>query len=320
MPRISWNEIETRAVQFAAKWQGETYERGESQTFWGDFLSIFDIDRRRQGAYFEYAIKKLNGKQVFIDLFWPGRLLAEQKSAGRDLTKASVQALDYIATMPDHDLPRFIVTSDFASFEMLELATGKRGSFPLERLPERVRSFAFLVDDTAQTLAEENPVNRDAAEGMARLHNQLRDSRYGGHDLELLLVRIMFCLFADDAFIFERGAFERYIRSRTSSDGSDLGSRLNELFEVLDTPEDQRQTTLDQDLQAFPYINGGLFAGRLRTSACTSAMRRELLAVMRLNWREVSPAIFGAMFQGVMDEAQRRNLGAHYTSERLTLS
>ena len=316
MPRISWNEIETRAVQFAAKWQGETYERGESQTFWGDFLSIFDIDRRRQGAYFEYAIKKLNGKQGFIDLFWPGRLLAEQKSAGRDLTKASVQALDYIATMPDHDLPRFIVTSDFASFEMLELATGKRGSFPLERLPERVRSFAFLVDDTAQTLAEENPVNREAAEGMARLHNQLGDSRYGGHDLELLLVRIMFCLFADDAFIFERGAFERYIRSRTNIDGSDLGSRLNELFEVLDTPEDQRQTTLDQDLQAFPYINGGLFAGRLRTPACTSAMRRELLAVMRLNWREVSPAIFGAMFQGVMDEAQRRNLGAHYTSER----
>ena len=316
MPRISWNEIETRAVQFAARWQGETYERGESQTFWGDFLTIFDIDRRRQGAYFEYAIKKLNGKQGFIDLFWPGMLLAEQKSAGRDLTKASVQALDYIATMPDHDLPRFIVTSDFASFELLELATGKRGSFPLERLPERVRSFAFLFGDTGQTPAEENPVNREAAEGMARLHNQLRDSRYAGHDLELLLVRIMFCLFADDAFIFERGAFERYIRTRTSSDGSDLGSRLNELFEVLDTPEDQRQTTLDQDLQAFPYINGGLFAGHLRTPACTSAMRRDLLAVMRLNWRDVSPAIFGAMFQGVMGEAERRNLGAHYTSER----
>ncbi len=316
MPRISWNEIETRALVFAAKWQGETYERGESQTFWGDFLTIFDIDRRRQGAYFEYAIKKLNGKQGFIDLFWPGMLLAEQKSAGRDLTKASVQALDYIATMPDHDLPRFIVTSDFATFELLELATGKRGSFPLERLPERVRSFEFLFGETGQTPAEENPVNREAAEGMARLHNQLRDSRYGGHDLELLLVRLMFCLFADDAFIFERGAFERYIRARTSGDGSDLGSRLNELFEVLDTPEDQRQTTLDHDLQSFPYINGGLFAGRLRTPACTSAMRRELLAVMRLDWAQVSPAIFGAMFQGVMDEAQRRNLGAHYTSER----
>lgn len=316
MPRISWNEIETRATAFAAKWAGETYERGESQSFWSDFLDIFGIDRRRQGAYFEYAIKKLNGKQGFIDLFWPGRLLAEQKSAGRDLTRASVQALDYIATMPDHDLPRFVVVSDFATFDVLELATGKRGSFPLERLPERVRTFGFLIEETGQTLAEEDPVNRQAAEGMARLHNQLRDSHYRGHDLELVLVRIMFCLFADDARIFERGVFERFIRTRTSPDGSDLGPRLTQLFEVLDTPEAERQTTLDQDLQGFPYINGGLFADALRTPSCTSLMRRELLDAAKLNWSGVSPAIFGSMFQGVMDEEQRRNLGAHYTSER----
>ncbi|HEV2527156.1 MAG TPA: DNA methyltransferase [Thermomicrobiales bacterium] len=316
MARISWNEIESRAEVFVDRWQGEIYERGESQSFWTEFLDIYGIDRRRQGAFFEYAIKKRNNKQGFIDLFWPGKLLAEQKSGGKDLGKAGDQALDYLPTMPDHDLPRMIVTSDFGHLDVLELATQKRARFPLADLPKRVELFGFLIEDSSQTVTEEDPVNRDAAEGMARLHNQLRDSRYTGHDLELLLVRIMFCLFADDARIFERGTFERYIKNRTSIDGSDLGSRLNELFQVLDTPEDQRQTTLDQDLQAFPYINGGLFAGTIRTPACSSAMRRELLGVMKLDWSTVSPAIFGAMFQGVMDETERRNLGAHYTSER----
>lgn len=316
MARISWNEIQDRASQFAAKWEGETYEKGESQTFWGEFLSIYDIDRRRHGAFFEYAIKKLSGKQGFIDLFWPGKLIAEQKSIGRDLDKANVQALEYLDTMPDHDLPKFIVVSDFATFQVMELETGKKASFPLSKLPERVKIFAFLIDEASQTLAEEDPVNRQAAEGMARLHNQLRDSRYTGHDLELLLVRMVFCLFADDAQIFERGIFERYIRSRTHIDGSDLGLHLGKIFEVLNTPEEERQTTLDQDLQAFPYINGGLFEDTLRVPSCNSTMRRELMAAASLNWSDVSPAIFGSMFQGVMDEKQRRNLGAHYTSER----
>lgn len=96
MPRLSWNEIQNRAVEFAARWQGETYEKGESQTFWSEFLTVYGIDRRRHGAFFEYAVKKTGGKQGFIDLFWPGKLLAEQKSAGRDLDAAQVQAYDYL--------------------------------------------------------------------------------------------------------------------------------------------------------------------------------------------------------------------------------
>lgn len=150
MARISWNEIEIRASQFAARWAGETYEKGESQTFWSDFLAIYDIDRRRYGAFFEYAIKKLSGKQGFIDLFWPGKLIAEQKSAGRDLDRANLQALEYLDTMPDHDLPQFIVVSDFATFQVLELATGKKASFPLAQLPQRVKIFAFLIDEASQ--------------------------------------------------------------------------------------------------------------------------------------------------------------------------
>ncbi len=112
MPRPSWNDIQARASEFAAHWAGETYEKGESQSFWSEFLSIYGIDRRRHGAFFEYAIKKGSGKQGFIDLFWPGKLLAEQKSGGKDLDPAELQAFDYLSTMPDHDLPQAIMVSD----------------------------------------------------------------------------------------------------------------------------------------------------------------------------------------------------------------
>ena len=150
MTRLSWNEIQDRASQFAARWAGETYEKGESQTFWSEFLSVYGIDRRRHGAFFEYAVKKLGGKQGFIDLFWPGKLIAEQKSAGRDLDKANVQALDYLETLPDHDLPRYIEVNDFATVQLMELETGKKDSFPLEKLPEKVKRSAYDAARSAE--------------------------------------------------------------------------------------------------------------------------------------------------------------------------
>ena len=316
MPKLSWNEIQDRAAEFASKWQGETYEKGESQSFWSDFLTVFGIDRRRHGAYFEYAIKKGSGAQGFIDLFWPGKLLAEQKSGGRDLGKAGVQAYEYLETMPDHDLPHAIVVSDFASFQVKDLLTGQTTEFSLQDFPRHVKRFGFLIGEQSRALAEEDPVNRKAAEAMARLHNQLRDDNYTGHDLEVLLVRLVFCMFADDSGIFERGQFHDYLENRTSEDGSDLGSRLIQIFDVLNTPKSQRQVSLDEAIASLEYVNGGLFAEPIRTPSFTSAMRHDLLAAMTLNWSKVSPAIFGSMFQGVMDEKQRRNLGAHYTSEK----
>lgn len=129
MTALSWNEIQDRAAEFASKWADETYEKGESQSFWSDFLNVYGIDRRRHGAFFEYAIKKGSGKQGFIDMFWPGRLLAEQKSGGRDLGKAGVQAYEYLETMPDHDLPQAIVVSDFATFQVIDLATREKAEF-----------------------------------------------------------------------------------------------------------------------------------------------------------------------------------------------
>jgi len=316
MSRLSWNEIQDRAAEFAAKWQGETYEKGESQSFWSDFLSVYGIDRKRHGAFFEYAIKKNGGGQGFIDMFWPGKLLAEQKSAGRDLGAANTQAFDYLHNMPDHDLPQFIVVSDFKTFQLINPENREKVEFTLENFPKHVKLFAFLVDEQSKHIAEENPVNRKAAEAMARLHNELRDNNYNGHDLELMLVRLVFCMFADDAGIFERGIFEGFIKGRTNIDGSDLGPRLVKIFEVLNTQPAQRQTTLDEDLTRFEYINGGLFAEPIRMPDFTYKMREELLKAMELDWSHVSPAIFGSMFQGVMDEKERRNLGAHYTSEK----
>src|SRR5690606_11049742 len=121
MPRLDWNEIAARAGKFAQEWAGEVYEKGESQTFWTEFLELFGIDRRRAGGYFEYAVKLAGKKYGFIDTFLPGKLLAEQKSAGRDLAAAQGQALSYLDGIPDHDLPQAIVACDFATFQVLSL-------------------------------------------------------------------------------------------------------------------------------------------------------------------------------------------------------
>lgn len=316
MPQLSWNEIQDRAAEFASKWQGETYEKGESQSFWSDFLNIYGIDRRRHGAFFEYAIKKGSGAQGFIDMFWPGKLLAEQKSAGKDMSKASIQAWEYLVTMPDHDLPRAIVVSDFTQFDVIDTDTRQRTSFTLEELPKNVKLFGFLIEQDSKRYAESDPVNVKAAEAMARLHNQLRDDNYTGHDLEILLVRLVFCMFADDSGIFEHQTLLDFIENRTAEDGSDLGPRLMQVFQALDTPRENRQSSLDEAIASLPYVNGGLFTDAIRTPYFNSRMRSDIIATMRLDWSKVSPAIFGSMFQGVMDEKLRRNLGAHYTSER----
>lgn len=320
MAQLSWNEIQDRAAEFAAKWadvENIRSERGEAQSFWSDFLTVFNVDRRRLGAFFEYAIKKGSGSQGFIDMFWPGKLLAEQKAPGRDLAKATMQAYEYLETMPEHDLPEAIVISDFESFVfIMNDARNDKVEFALTDLPKHVKLFGFLMGQTSKRIAEEDPVNRKAAESMAALHNQLRDDNYTGHDLEVLLVRLVFCMFADDSGIFEHGQLHGYVATRTSEDGSDLGARLGDIFQTLNTPKDQRQHSLDEALASLEYVNGGLFAENIRLPHFSSQMRCDLLTTMELDWSKVSPAIFGSMFQGVMDEKERRNLGAHYTSEK----
>jgi hypothetical protein len=311
MPKLSWNEIHDRAVEFSARYQGETRETAESQSFWTDFLSIFGVDRRRSGVFFEHPIKKGDGSQGFIDMFYPSKLLVEQKSGGRDLSKANIQAFDYLTTIPDHELPEVVVVSDFTSFQFLNLETREKAEFKLEDLSKHIKLFGFLIGQTSKNIAEQDPVNRDAAEAMAKLHNQLRDDNYAGHDLEVLLVRLVFLMFADDSGIFDRSLLLNYIQNRTAEDGSDLGVRISHIFQILNTSEDKRQSSLDEAIASLPYVNGGLFAESINSPSFNGSMRRELIKAMKLDWSKVSPAIFGSMFQGVMDEKQRRDLGAH---------
>lgn len=313
---LSWNDIRSNALKFSRDWAGETNERAEASTFWNEFFEVFGVPRRRV-ATFEKHVKKIEGKAGFIDLFWPKVLIAEHKSLGKDLERAFDQAIDYFPGLSDAELPRYVIVSDFARFRVHDLETGDDTEVALENLHENVHVFNFIAGYQVRTFREQDPVNIKAADKLARLHDRLLDIGYGGHDLEVYLVRLLFCLFAEDTGIFmPRGLFYDFIEQRTSVDGSDLAARISELFETLNTPQNKRLKTLDEQLNSFPYINGGLFEERLATAAFDRELRQLLLDCCDLDWGQVSPAIFGSLFQGIMDAEMRRNLGAHYTSEQ----
>jgi hypothetical protein len=248
---------------------------------------------------------------------WKGVLLIEHKSRGRDLDRAHAQARDYFAGLTDAELPRFLLVSDFARFRLYDLDGDEPPvEFALVDLHKHVRRFGFIAGYQARSYKDEDPVNVEAAERMGRLHDALKAAGYEGHALEVLLVRLLFCLFADDTGIFPRHAFAELIAQRTSVDGADLGLWLGQLFQTLNTAPDRRQRTLDAQLAEFPYVNGKLFEEPLPLAAFDASMRRHLIDAAALDWSRISPAIFGAMFQSVMDAKARRNLGAHYTSEK----
>lgn len=314
--RLSWNEIRARAAEFAREWADANYEKGETQSFYNDFFEVFGV-RRRKVATFEESVRLLGDKRGFIDLFWKGVLLVEQKSAGRDLVRARKQAHDYFPGLKDHELPRYILLCDFQFFELIDLDTREETRFALAELPAHVEAFGFIVGVEKRVFHDQDPVNIIAAELMGKLHDALKPT-YDGAPLERLLVRLLFCLFADDTGIFpERGMLETYLRDRTAPDGHDLGAKLNLIFQTLNTPENAAwRNGLDEDLNRFPYINGELFAETLPIANFNTAMRERLLEACGFFWEKISPAIFGALFQSVMNAKERRAKGAHYTTEK----
>ncbi|MCC7439792.1 MAG: class I SAM-dependent DNA methyltransferase [Armatimonadetes bacterium] len=312
---LSWNEIKTRAVAFSKEWEDETSEDAEAKSFYDGFFNVFGISRRRV-ASFEYSVRKADNKQGFVDLLWKGTILIEHKSRGKDLDKAFKQATDYFPGLKDSELPKYILVSDFQRFRLFDLDAGTEHEFPLSELVQNVQLFSFIAGYQKRTFKEEDPVNIAAAELMGELHDQLKEIGYTGHNLELYLVRLLFCLFADDTGIFEKGIFQEYLTNRTSPDGSDVAHHLATLFQVLNTPHTARLKNLDENLNAFPYVNGKLFAELIPTAGFDSAMRETLLKCCGLDWGQISPAIFGSLFQSVMNPKERRNLGAHYTSEK----
>ena len=313
--RISWNEVRARAAAFAKSWEGESYEKGEAQTFYNEFFRIFDV-KRRNVARFEQHVKKLNNQTGYIDLFWPGVLLAEHKSLGGDLSAAYEQAGEYFDALSDNERPRYILTCDFQKFTLRDLSERNRDEFNLDELPNHIEKFGFIMGVQRRIFRDQDPANIQASELVGELHDALKASGYRGHSLEQYLVRIVFCLFADDTGIFDRDIFLELIESRTHKDGSDVGPRLSHLFQVMNTPEDDRSRTLDEDLARFPYVNGRLFEETLPIPDFDSGMREALLKICKFDWSDISPAIFGSLFQSVMDPEERRAKGGHYTTEK----
>ena len=315
---LSLNEIKLRAQAFVLNWKDKAVtarEEADAQTFENEFFAIFGVPRSKI-AVFEQKVKLQDGSNGYIDLFWKGYILIEMKTPGKDRKKAFEQAKTYANALQNTDMPKGILICDFCNFDYYNLEKNAEcTSFTLEDLPEYIGLFAFLAGYKDVEYKKQDAVNIEAAEKMGELHDTLKAIGYTGHHLELYLVRLLFCLFADDTDIFEHDHFIKYILQRTNVDGSDLAMHIQKIFEVLNTPADRRLKTLDEQLSLFPYVNGGLFKETLPIADFTSAMREKLIQCCNLDWSKISPAIFGAMFQSVMNPDERHSLGAHYTSE-----
>ncbi|MDR1141717.1 MAG: hypothetical protein LBL62_08490 [Planctomycetaceae bacterium] len=315
---LNWNEIKTRASVFVNEWRDKVSvarEKSDAQTFENEFFYLFGVSRS-QMAIFEHKVNLLDGSGGFIDLFWKGHILIEMKSPGENMQKAYEQAKNYANALPPSELPKGILICDFVRFHYYNLLEGgKLYEFQLDELVDHVSLFSDLAGYKEIEYKKQDAVNLEAAEKLGKFHDRLREIGYNGHQLEVYLVRILFCLFADDTGIFEPDFFVNYILRHTNPDGNDLALHIQKIFETLSKPVSQRLKTIDEQLNQFPYVDGDLFEERLETADFDSKMRETLIDCCRLDWSKISPAIFGAMFQSVMNEEERHHFGAHYTSE-----
>jgi len=329
MPTINLNEIRLRASKFVNEWKDlvpKAREEADAQQFQTEFLDIFGVTRK-QVATFEHRVNiggqedffgnTTGGHKGYIDLFWKGHFMIEMKTPGKDMKKAYEQAKEYAVNLPPEELPVGILISDFCNFDYYNLEKDNElVHFTLAELPEKVDLFTYLAGYKENKYKAVSDVDIQAAEHMGELHDALKESKYTGHQLEMYLVRLLFCLFADDTGIFdEKKLFFRYIEEKTNKDGSDLAIHLGQIFDILNKPKENRLTNIDETLDKFPYVNGGLFEEKLDTAAFNSSMRNTLIKCCSLDWSKIKPEIFGAMFQSVKDKESRRELGEHYTSE-----
>jgi hypothetical protein len=246
-------------------------------------------------------------------------LICEHKSKGEDLDKAQAQSSEYLVNLSEEEYPRYSIVSDFENLILQDKETGQILKIKTEDLPKHLDDFKFMGGQVNTIHEDQELVNIQAAELMGTIHDDLYAVGYTGHDLEIFLVRLLFILFAEDTGIFEKSIFTDYLINRTRKDGSDLGSQIKYIFEILNKPQEKRLTNLDEDLARFSYINGGLFAESIETPQFDSSMRQTLIKACKFDWSGISPAIFGSLFQYVMDKDKRRSFGAHYTEEKIIL-
>ncbi|GGK97265.1 methylase [Salinibacterium xinjiangense] len=316
------NEIRTRAARFSRDWQREPGdERQQAQSFVRDLLGVYGITQTR-AAFYEKRVKRSStGARGYIDALIPGLALIEMKSTGKDLAAAERQALDYVDDLPDAEVPRWILTSDFHNFRLLDLREDAGTDvieFSLNDLRGNAERLAFFAGYGERAFGSkvQEAASIKAAKLMASLYESLERSGYDDdHEASIFLVRTLFALYADDAGVWDRDLFLEFLETRTVEDGSDLGPQLSLLYQVMGREPSRRQSNLDELVAQFPYVNGGVFEDPLSIPSFDSAMRRQLIEAATFNWSAISPAIFGSLFQAVKDKAARRELGEHYTTE-----
>ena len=324
---LSINAIRDRCVKFAYDWSdcvGD--EKQDGHEFMRELMKCFGITKRKAISYERRSNRASTGRQGYIDALIPGKALIEMKSAGKDLNKAEEQALDYIHDLADVETPRLLIISDFRRIRIVDLDskmatdgsedTG-RTEFRLAQLPDHVDDLKFLAGYGMVRVGsrEQEEASIRAARVMADLYEALDGSGYSDHEASIFLIRTLFCLYGDDAGLWERDLFTEFLVTRTREDGSDLGAQLALLYQTLNTHVERRQSTLDELTARFPYVNGGIFAEPLSIPSFSSTMRDELMRACAFDWSGISPAVFGSLFQAVKSPEARRELGEHYTSE-----
>lgn len=312
------SEIRQWARVFAKTWEGATSEQSDKHAFWDDFFSVFGVQRRQVATYEAIAKRASTGRHGWVDLLWPGQMAVEHKSAGTSLEAAMNQLIDYLPSLPAAEHPWLLVVSDFARFEWRNLETGASGTFLLAEFADHLELFWWLAGYQVEhrDYGDEVAANLTATQLLADVYDALISSDYPLADAREWVTRLLFCLFADDAGVWDRAAFHSYLSLHTAQDGHDLGDVILRIFRVLNTAPDQRPGNLDEDLDQFTYINGDLFANDLWAVTGTPVLRSALLLACKFDWSVISPAIFGSLFQNVMTKRERRQLGAHYTTEQ----
>jgi hypothetical protein len=315
----SMNEIRKRAAKFVSNWKDEPgEERQQAQSFVRDLLNVYGITETKAAAYERRAKRSSTGHGGYIDALVPGLCLVEMKSAGKSLEEAERQALDYIDDLTDAEAPRWVITSDFHRFRVLDLHDRTEDAveeFALLDMRVKADKLAFLAGYQVRSFgsAEQETASIQAARIMASLYETLEKSGYPDHEASVFLVRVLFALYADDSGLWDRDLFTDFIKDRTKEDGSDLGPQISMFFQVLN--QRTHHSNLDEYLQRLPYANGGVFGESISIPSFDSEMRSKLLRACNFNWSTISPAIFGSLFQAVKDKTARRKLGEHYTTE-----
>jgi hypothetical protein len=314
----SENFSRAAAAKFSTKWAGTVDEQQNSQAFWQDFFrEVIGIkDLQEAGIEFEKkVVSSKKGTTTRIDVYWRDTLLVEQKSAGKDLEAAEVQAREYVVSLPPAQRPPVIVICDFVRFRIVDILLNKTHEFLLDELPDNLHHIEAIAKKDAVSATDfQVEADQKAAKLMANLYLQLEKYGYSGHEASVFMVRVLFCLFADDTRMWSGRLFQKLVED-TNPEGTDLGPRIANLFALLDTKKEERKGPQDPFMVDFPYVNGGIFAERIEVINFNGPMRSALVDCCNYDWSKINPTIFGALFQDIKSKDERRALGEHYTTE-----